>query len=273
MKRILYLFLAIMLVSACGPSRYVMHIDMRYPSKTGVDLWGKIPAVVYFESNDAAVSTFSNGVAGAFANALEQDLGMDEGSVGVYKMFKQSDASYTSRDSLLTLLIDTGADVLFLFDQLELTDREIANNSEMVSFTMKLCCFDGMDKTESVKTFAGSSTARADGLDAGRMIAESFKSKWKTEAYSLTYYDSEKWLSALQKAEAYDWKGAMDLWFELLQTNDFARRSSAAFNIAVACYMLGDYSLASQWLDRSDADNKLPNMSESLRTRIDKRRD
>ena len=41
-------------------------------------------------------------------------------------------------------------------------------------------------------------------------------------------------------------------------------------NIAVACYMLGDYALASDWLDRSDKDNKLP-LSAALRKRIETR--
>ena len=76
----------------------------------------------------------------------------------------------------------------------------------------------------------------------------------------------------LDRAEAYDWKGAMDQWFLLLNSNDPLRRSCAEYNIAVACYMLGDYSLASQWLDRSDADSKLPNMSDNLRKRIDSRK-
>jgi hypothetical protein len=35
--------------------------------------------------------------------------------------------------------------------------------------------------------------------------------------------------------------------------------------------MLGDYELASEWLDRSDKDNRLP-LSDALRKRIDARR-
>ena len=103
-------------------------------------------------------------------------------------------------------------------------------------------------------------------------MAQSFKTRWKTEPYSLAYFDTEKWYKALDKAEAYDWKGAMDQWFKLLDTNDLMRRACAEYNIALACYMLGDYALAEQWLDRSDADNKLPNMSDTLRKRIEARK-
>ena len=64
----------------------------------------------------------------------------------------------------------------------------------------------------------------------------------------------------------------MDLWFGLLDTNDPMKRSCAEYNIALACYMLGDYNLAGQWLERSDKDNKLPNMSDALRKRIEARK-
>ena len=271
MRRILPILFLLALV-ACGPSKHVMHIDMRYPSKSGVDLCGKIPSVVYMESSDEAAAAFESGMANAFAGALEQDLGTGEGSVGVYRIFKQPDVDYSDRALLLDLLVDTDADLVFLFDNVQLGPSEANSTSVMVPFTMKLYCLDGMDKSEQVKTFAGSSRSHFDGGDAGRTVADSFKTVWKTEPYSLAYFDSEKWYLALDKAEAYDWKGAMDQWFTLLSSKDPLRRSCAEYNIAVACYMLGDYSLAAQWLDRSDADSKLPNMSDNLRKRIDSRK-
>ena len=57
MRRILPILFLLALV-ACGPSKHVMHIDMRYPSKSGVDLGGKIPSVVYMESSDEAAAAF-----------------------------------------------------------------------------------------------------------------------------------------------------------------------------------------------------------------------
>jgi hypothetical protein len=63
----------------------------------------------------------------------------------------------------------------------------------------------------------------------------------------------------------------MDLWMTFLSTNDMLRRSCAEYNIATACYMLGEYDLALEWLDLSDKDNKLP-YSDGLRKRITERR-
>ena len=127
-------------------------------------------------------------------------------------------------------------------------------------------------ESEQVKSFSGSSSAHPDGFEAGSKLADSFKMQWKTEAYTLAYFDNEKWYKALDHAESYNWKKAIDQWITLLDTNDPLRRSCAEFNIAVACYMMGDYALAEQWLDRSDADNKLPNMSDSFRKRLDSRK-
>jgi len=49
------------------------------------------------------------------------------------------------------------------------------------------------------------------------------------------------------------------------------KRACAEYNISVACYMLGDYTLALEWLDLSDKDNKLP-ISDAMRKRIDARK-
>ena len=270
-KLILLAAFASMLIS-CGPSKHIMHIEMRHPSRAGISLENKLVSVVYLEDEDQSASVFNNGMAEGFASVLEQDLGTGEGSVGVYRMRKEPDADYSSRDSLMTLLVDTDADVVFVFDKVSLSPAIEGSERTTVPFSMKLYCFDGMDESEKVKVFSGSSAAHADGYDAGRTVANSFKSQWKTESYSLAYYDAEKWYLPLDKAEAYDWKGAMDLWIDMLKTNDPMKRSCAEYNIAVACYMLGDYDLASKWLDRSDADNKLPNMSDSMRKRIEARK-
>ena len=296
-------------IASCSPMKHIVHVEMRHPSKSGVDLAGKDISVVYLETDNTNANAFSEGMADGFAYTLEQDYGTGEGSVGIYRMPMSTDGNYASKDSLFNILMDTGADVVFLFDTVRLGTIVIGGATRVASprsadstyisrasmpYTMKLFCFDGMDQTEQVKTFGGTSVARPDvysdgrrtskelmdkamkdldkdGWNAGVLVAESFKSQWKHEQYSIVYYDSEKWYKALEKAEQYDWKGAMDIWLELLDTHDLMKRACAEFDIAVACYMLGDYQLASQWLDLSDKDNKLP-ISDAMRKRIDARK-
>lgn len=309
MKKTLIAISAVCLtLASCAPMKHAVHVEMRHPSRSGVDLAGKDISVVYLETDNTVANTFSEGMADGFAYTLEQDYGTGEGSVGIYRMRMSENGNYASRDSLFNILMDTGADVVFLFDTVRLGTIVIGGSTRValpssqdssyvsratMPYTMKLFCFDAMDQKEEVKAFGGTSVARpdiysdgkrtsgelmktamknidADGWNAGVLVADSFKSQWKHEQYSIVYYETEKWYDALVKAEQYDWKGAMEIWLGLLDTGDLMKRACAEFNISVACYMLGDYHLASEWLDRSDEDNKLP-ISDAMRKRIDQR--
>ena len=309
MKKVLVAVFSIaMLAVSCGPSKHAVHVEMRHPSKSGVELAGKVVSVVYLENDDVVASDFCEAMADGFAYALEEDYGTGNGSIGIYRMRKSPGADYASKDSLFNILMDTGADIVFLFDTVRFGNMTVGGPSKVayttspdssyvsaasIPYTMKMYCFDGMNPKETVQAFGGTSLARpevysngkddstvatakaykalgADGWNAGLEVAESFRSQWKHEQYSILYFDAPKWYEALGQAEQYDWKGALDTWISLLGSKDLMKRSCAEFNISVACYMLGDYDLAKEWLDRSDADNKLP-ISDAMRKRIEAR--
>ena len=310
MKRILALcIVAAGIIVSCSPSKHAIHIEMRHPSKTGIDLAGKNISVVYLENDNQVATDFGESMADGFAYTLEQDYGTGYGSIGIYRMRQTPGSDYSKRDSLFNILMDTGADVVFLFDTVKFGSMTVGGPSRVaypssvdssyvssgsIPYTMKLYCYDGMGKEDKVQAFGGTSLARpevysngkddstiavrkawktlgAEGWNAGALIADSFKSQWKHEQYSVVYYDSDKWYKALDKATQYDWKGAMDIWLELLSTTDQMKRACAEYNLAIGCYMLGDYQLAAEWLDMSDKDNKLP-ISDALRKRINARK-
>ena len=309
MKRILNLLAVMALLVSCGPSRHSIHVEMRHPSKSGIDLAGKTVSVVHLENENSIGTSFTEGMADGLAYALEQDYGTGEGSVGIYRMRVQQGGDYTSKDTLVNLLIDTGADVVFLIDTLTLGEMTMGGSTTIAAptsadsthistgklpFRMKLYCYDAMNQDENVHSYSAASVAvpfaysdgnqsdetiyeralnsiSALGFEAGQTIASSFKVQWKHEQYSVLYFDSSKWYDAMEYADKYQWKSAMDIWMELMDTPDMLKRSCAAYNMAVASYMLGDYELASEWLDRSDDDNELP-LSDGLRTRIDSRK-
>lgn len=271
MRRFLIPFLSVLLlVASCSPSRHAMHLEMRYPSKSGLDLAGKVVSVVYLENDDEQGNQFNEGMADAFAYALEKDYGTGEGSIGIYRMRCEDGVDYADRDHMMDLLVDTDADVVFLFDTLKF-GSVLSDGS--TQFSVSLHSFDAMDKDEQVRTYRGSSAAvlSEGAAKSGTTVALSFKSQWRNEQYSLMYFNNEKWYKALDRAEGYDWKGAIDMWMTLLDSNDPMRRSCAAYNIATACYMLTDYDLAAEWLDYSDKENKLTH-SENLRKRINERK-
>lgn len=274
MKRLYtLLFLCALLVSACVPSRHAVQVEMRYPSKSGIELFGKVVSVVYLAEGDKTADTFNASMAQGFASELEKDYGTGEGSVGVYSL-EDKGGVYSQKDTLINLLMDTDCDAVFLFDKVGM--QSVGENT--VKFSIKLYCFDAMNKDEKVFSFVGNTVMNVSVDDlskeatmTGEVIAETFKSQWKHEQYSIIYFETEKWYNALMKAQNYDWIGAMDIWMGLLSTNDQYRRSCAEYNIAVACYMLGDYDLAIEWLDISDKDNLLP-VSDALRKRINARK-
>lgn len=308
MKRLSSLALIVALAVACGPSRHAIHVEMRHPSKSGVDLAGKIVSVIHLENDNPLSNGLGEGIADGLAYSIEQDNGTGDGSVGIYRMRVQQGGVYSSRDTLVNLLLDTGADLVFLVDTLATGELEIGGATYVASsstpdssylstgnlpFTMKLYCYDGMNRNDVVQTFSGSSVAVPHaysngrqntsqirdkimaslpelGFEAGTSVSASFKAQWKHEQYSIVYFDTTQWIKALNYADAYEWKAAMDIWLKLLDTKDLLKRSCAAYNLSVATYMLGDYDLATEWLDRSDADNRLP-LSDALRKRINAR--
>lgn len=309
MKNILCIITLAVMCVACGPSRHAIHVEMRHPSKSGIEFSGKTVSVVHLENDNIMNNNLSEGIADGLAYALEQDYGTGEGSVGIYRMRVVPGGNYSSRDTLVNLLMDTGSDVIFLVDTLSVGLMTMGGASSVaapsspdssyistgnIPFKMKLYCFDAMNKDEKVYDYSGSSVAvpfaysdgrqtentireRAVaslselGFEVGTTISASFKSQWKYEQYSVVYFDSPRWFTAMEYADRYYWKDAMNIWMELLDTNDMLKRSCAAYNLALASYMLGDYELASMWLDRSDIDNKLP-LSDALRKRIDERK-
>ncbi len=274
MKRILtdFLFVCVLLAAVgCGPTKHIFNVEMRHPSVVGVDLGGKTVSVVYLEGEDRIGNEFNESMADGFAYTLENDYGTGEGSVGIYRMRQMEGANYASKDSLFNILIDTGADLVFLFDNTKFG----VSGSGSIPYTIKMYCFDGMNKEEKVQAFGGTALASANSLsevgpkgwDAGVKAAGSFAPQWKNEQYTVLYYEEQLWYNALAMAEQHNWKGAMDIWMQQTNSYDTLRRSVACYNLSLACYMLGDYDLALEWLDQSDVENKLE-LSDTFRSRV-----
>lgn len=267
---ILSVVLGVMAAAACAPARYVLDVEMRHPSKAGVDLTGKNVTVVYGQEGVYPDDLFLESMADGFAWNLKDRYQDSVGEVNVSAL--RSAPDYANRDSMLNLLVETGADVVFLFDK-------VALNGSSFSFILK--CYDAMYQGDKLQLFSGNSVVESmngndaiknEGWDAGKTVAAAFEPQWKHEQYSLYYFDSPDWYTALEKAEAFDWKAAMDIWIKMLQSNDKLKCSCASYNIATACYMMGDYHLASQWLDNADRLADLL-VSEGLRKRINARID
>ena len=300
----LTLGLAALALAACSPQTLTLNVDMRHPSKSGIDLSRKTMSVVYMDTAD---STFSNGVASSLARSLEEDYFAGREAIGVYKIPEDS----VSLDLMHRLVIDTGDDVVFLlgppsFGEVALSDNVSLKEPKSVDsafvaqaqipYNAKLFVYDSMDKQDKLQVFRGSSILRTqvfnNGVTAkeflkekaltvkeavadlvGKQISNRFVPTWKTEDYSLYYYEGwdEDWVAAALQAYEMNWKKAADIWMKKVNENSYTKRACACYNTALAFYMMGDLNLATKWLDRADQYGT-PGLSPGLRKRIEARK-
>ncbi|MBR1406968.1 MAG: hypothetical protein IJ578_08580 [Bacteroidales bacterium] len=293
-------------LGACSPQTFTMNLETRLPSLSGFDLGGKSLSVVYLE--EAGKDTvFAKNLATGFAEALEKDYFGGRQAVGVYRMEKKSGADYASRDTLLNLVMDSGDDVIFLFDAPAFQDAVLGEQKTSslqspdssrfvvasIPYSLRMYAYDSMNKADTVRTFVGNGTfnqvifgsekttdaqyrrhlwdnttnTAVQAADAGNRSAAKFKSVWKEEMFTFFYYDSAVWTDAAESAYVFKWNTAVDKWMSLLNTKNYEKRAYAEYNLAVACFLMGDVELASRWLDQSDKDGKVY-LSDNLRRKI-----
>lgn len=307
MKRSTLLLGAALLLAACSPETFTMNIEMRYPSKSGLDLSRKTMAVVYQDGGAQSDSTFLRSLASGFARKLEEDY---FGGQEVIRLFHvPGDTAATVRKSYMhDLVMDTGEDVVFYFSAPEYGAIGMGENKPssvggrdsayvcpvIVPFKLKVSAFDSMDKEDRILYFNGSSSVRPqvyndgkkgyddivslawdasipDAEKVGAQATGNFVSTWKSERYSFYYYDTMEtgWDKAGQAAYEFRWADAIKIWTELAQryARGSMRRACAEYNLANTFYIVGNYSLATRWLDQADADCSL-SLSPGLRKRI-----
>ena len=302
----LTLGLAALALAACSPQTLTLHCDMRHPSKSGIDLSRKSMSIVYMD-NGQADTTFSNGVASSLARSLEEDYFGGNEAIGVYKIPVDS----VSLDLMHRLVIDSGDDVVFLlgppaFGEVALTENTAVKDpvsvdsayvaQAQIPYNAKLFVYDSMDKEDRLHVFRGGSILRSQvfssGVTApeylkeralvtkdlsadlvGKQISNRFVPTWKTESYSLYYYDGMDgdWERAAIQAYDMNWKRAADIWMKKVNEGSTSKRACACYNTALAFYMMGDLNLATKWLDRAD-ELGTPTLSPGLRKRIEARR-
>ena len=302
----LTLGLAALALAACSPQTLTLSVDMRHPSKSGLDLAKKTMSIVYMD-DDKPDTTFSNGVASALARSLEEDYFGGNEAIGVYKIPTDS----VSLDLMHRLVIDTGDDVVFLlgppsFGEVALSEnvalqQPVSVDSAFIAqaqipYAAKLFVYDSMDKEDRLQVFRGNSILRtqvySSGVTApeflkdkaleskelgaelvGKQISNRFVPTWKTEAYSLYYFEGwdDDWVQAAYLASEMEWKKAADIWMKKIGDNSYTKRACACYNTALAFYMMGDLNLATKWLDRADQFGT-PSLSPGLRKRIEARK-
>ena len=152
------------ILTSCAPQAFSLNVEMRHPSKAGIDLTGKSIAVVCLEDNAGKDSVFNSYLVSGFASALEREYFSGEKAVNVYSMKKNPSGNYGTADSLVNIVMSTGDDVVFLFDapdfgNVSVSEKEYSPADTAVYYnasvplTLTLYAYDSMGKVDTVYTW------------------------------------------------------------------------------------------------------------------------
>jgi len=219
---------AMLAFSSCAPQAFVVTPEMRGPSKSGLNLAGKSIGLVYLTNDSTNDTTFNACFTSGFASRLEEDYFGGEEMVEIFKMPKNKKADQSCKDSLVNLVLDTGKDVVFLFDipefatplcgeAVKVVGNKMPEDSSYlytvgVPFTTKVYVYDSMNSEDKVLAFTGTKEmkpqvyakqgAKSDELVkkawksidksaniAGNQAAGSFISTWSQDSFFVIYYD------------------------------------------------------------------------------------
>ena len=277
-KTIIFSALLSMLLSCGAPQTFSVNLEKR-EKQQGIDLAGKSISVVCTgstpEEQAVAVS-----VGESFSTALEEDYFGGEKGIALFEV----DSLSPSRESILSLLVETGSDVLFVFvPTLGEPSSTVSEGkaAKKVPCELRLYAYDSLGE-DSVKQFAGRASfidpAPGPGLseegvaassELGSAAALRFLSKWQTVQYSFYYRSTFQaaWDEATEAVLKMDWKEAVSKWMTLLGSKDVYTRSALEYNIATALHLTGDNELALKWLSVSEEDASLT-LQPGLRKRI-----
>ncbi len=253
------------LLFSCSPSYFTIDVEMKSPSKSGIDFNDKSIAILYANNGNELDSTFNASVSDGFAAAMEKEYFGGENIIDLYSVSGKGD--YKQKDSLVNFLIETNSDIIVYFAEPEIELEQAVNK---IPYSTSVHIYDAFDAEDKVHSYSFSSklpmrdgTKESIALAAkvdGDAAAASFKPQWHNNSFYFLYYEvgkASKWQAAAYAVADYRWKDAIEIWLTLLDTNDLLRKSCAEYNIAAACCILGQKDLAREWLDKSDADQKL----------------
>ena len=257
---------------SCAPSAYVMQLQSRKPSESGLDLSGKSLSVVYLESPDGRDSLFNNRAADALAYGLESEYFDGKEAVKVYNLTKDAKGDYTSRDTLSQYIMLLDSDVVMILDT-PVAGESTTGRSLPVS--SKLYIYDSMaGEEDGVVTVSCSSststlTDASRAMSMGNALLKPIVSQWEDDQFTVLYFDglNSKWIDAVLLADDMKWDEAITIWMDFAKSKNPTQSSCARYNVALGCFMLGQYDLALGWLDSSDATQPL-SLSKGLRKRI-----
>jgi hypothetical protein len=269
MKRFASCVVAALALAACSPQVYPLYLEVRQPSSSGLDLSRKSMGIVYMDSTHPADSSFDRSAASALARTLEEDYFGGAEEVG---LFRTAASDTVSLETMHSLVMDTGKDVIFLLS----SHLGTATEDGALPVSTRLVVYDSMGQ-DKMNRYTGSAVVPApkgEGAPSqaevvGERISARFLSKWKTESFSFYYFDQlgSDWEQPIEYVEEGKIGKAIDAWSVLVKKGNALQRGCAAYNLAMAFYLLEDYEMSVLWLDYADKLESI-SLSAGLRARL-----
>lgn len=290
---------------SCGPVKTYINIESKGASEYPVTLDGKSISVVSVvkrsDRDSALVSELGLGV----AEKIEVEMGLPQGAVGVYSV-PEEDSNVLSSSTLDMVAIESDSDIIIALDSLQVGSYRVIRDGskayhegefkDVVDVALpvayKVQAYDAVhlktlvDK-EVVDTITWSimgdgqiqnstaiSQANTHLKEAFRTIGEAtahiFLPEWKQQERMIVCFSGSKWENAYYLASDFKWEQAMDVWLELVKGGSPDKQGAAAYNLAVACEILGRYDTALKWLDFAESKCYFSQMS-TLRKKLQER--
>jgi hypothetical protein len=284
----------LLILSSCGPLINIMEVDVRLPATRPINIVGREMAVFtpQYDSVSVTDSVLLHKFAQSLADALASEAYLAPGSVPVFSHYTGSEALGTLEqpDYVHRLALETGTNLVFMVDSVDIGgffSRDISQveddyklNYLMAPFTSVVRVYDAEkvqfikyiplrdtvawevwipsdSETVSIPASAFQDLQKASEFFA-KELAETFMDQWETQDRVIFVYEKRDWNLAYNHALAFAWDEAMKIWMELVKGTNTKEVACAAFNLALACEMQGNFELAQKWLDLSQKTFELP---------------
>lgn len=288
MKRTLVLISwLILLLASCGPVKTYVNVEAQGESEHVIPIEGRRVGVITVSDSEDRDSALVSELGLGIAEKIESEMGTERGAIGVYSV-SAANGGVREPGSLDLLAVQTNTDMIIALDSLYVGSYTISRNenayyegnirsvvSVMLPVYFRVMAYD-VEKLaveysrnvidtitwtimaeEVVQNSAAIAQANAHLKEAfrgvGEKVADIFLPSWYQEERMIMCYSGSKWENAYYLALDFKWEQAIDVWLELVKSGSPQKQGAAAYNLAVACEILGRYDTALKWLDFAES--------------------
>ena len=271
---------ALMAVSCATPQVMRFNVDVLQPVKFNLDVEDQSTAIIATYSTETQDSIAIAGVALGAARFLETENALEDGDVGAFIIPQEEYKGTQDKDYMEGLMMETGRSCLVILSNISFGNGTIIrkhnpwgeiNTSVIIPSRAFMDVYDAISDTTLFSTiatdsiqidipyeFASSQQDIQMYMDSteslvftrfGAAAVQNICPYWKTEIWNLFDYPTiSSWHKAYMNARNFRWQEAITNWMPFTEEKDAKKASLAAFNIAVACQIMGENELAASWI-------------------------